>query len=438
MKKALFLMFALIPFVSFSQGIQWSDDFSDGDFTQNPIWSGMPENFVVNAENQLQANASATSKSYLTTPSEAFDDATWEFWVRINYNPSSSNYSMVYIISDRADVSEDVYGYYVQIGTTADEISLYRQQGTTRTKIIDGTDKTVDTNPVMVRVKVTRSKDGTFALFRQRQSTVPEFNDTDYVQEGSATLDDKVKGSKYFGVLFSNTSSTGKLYFFDDIVVKGDKLVDVTPPIWTNLSIQDANQLVLSFSESVDISDASFSVDNGIGNPTSVDISDDGVKVTLTFSQSFEKGRIYKVDVLNLKDTSGNPLSNTRKEIGIIENIDVGDLIINEILFDAPTDGVEYFEVFNTSAKVLDLSKVYFGTRSTNGTFSPSYFFPSNTVILPGKYLALTPDATLTRSMFSAPDTANIVASARWSSLSNTGANFLLTNHDGDTIYDEV
>ena len=164
MKKNLLFLCFLIPFSIFSQNlVEWSDDFSDGNFTENPTWNGMTENFIVNSDFQLQSNASTASKSYLSTPSEAFDDAVWEFWVRINYTTSSSNYAMVYIIADRADISGDVNGYYVQIGNTADEISLYRQQGNSR-KIIDGEDKIIDTDPVIVNVRVTCSKTDIFSF----------------------------------------------------------------------------------------------------------------------------------------------------------------------------------------------------------------------------------------------------------------------------------
>ena len=222
MKKTLIFMIVLFPIWVFSQNsIQWSENFSDGEFSNNPAWSGTTGNFIVNPDMQLQSNALTTSRSYLSTPSEAFDDATWEFWVRMNYNPSSSNYALVHIISDKADLSGELNGYYVQIGNTADEISLYRKQvGSNPLKLIDGADGTVNSNPVIVKVKVTRSKDGTFALYRQRLSDVQGFSDTDFVQEGASVNDTIVKGSRYFGVSFVNSSTTGKLYFFDDISVK--------------------------------------------------------------------------------------------------------------------------------------------------------------------------------------------------------------------------
>ena len=429
MKKSLIILIILLPFFAFSQ---INETFSDGNFTQNPVWTGTTENFKVNTIFQLQSQAATTSKSFLSTPSEAFEDAVWEFWVKIAYTTSSSNYASVYVTSDRADVSGDCYGYYVQVGNTNDEISLYRQEGATKTKIIDGTDKVIDINPVEVRVKVTRDKSGKFTLYRKLPS------DVDFVKEGEEIVDNRVSGSKYFGVLYSNSSTTGNAYYFDDIQVTGNKLLDITAPVWTKLTLVEPNKLILDFSEAIDFSAAQFQVDNGMESPSNQLISADKTTVELTFATDFQRGKIYTVNTLNIKDLSGNPLENTQKQIGIVEPVGYGDLVINEILFEPAADVPEYFEIYNNSSKVLDLSKISYGTRKTDGSFTPSNFFPTKTLVLPQQYLALTTNPDTIRKVYQAPDTAKIQQATKWSALNNVGASFLIANAVGDSIFDEV
>ena len=67
--------------------------------------------------------------------------------------------------SDQADLSGPLHGYFVMIGNTQDEISLYKQSGNTITKIIDGVDGRVNLSIVNVRLKVTRDAEGSWELF---------------------------------------------------------------------------------------------------------------------------------------------------------------------------------------------------------------------------------------------------------------------------------
>ncbi|VBB47064.1 exported hypothetical protein [uncultured Paludibacter sp.] len=428
MKKSILFLVFFVPFFTFSQV---SESFSDGNFTENPLWNGIIDNFIVNSSFQLQSKAASASKSYLTTPSEAFENASWETWIKITYNPSSSNYVSVYIISDRADISTECFGYYVQIGNTNDEVSLYLQEGTKKTKIIDGRDKILDSNPAEVKIKVTRDKDGNFNLY----SKLPSEND--YVLEG--TVNDKtILGSKYFGLFYSNTSTTGNDYFFDDISVSGDKFIDIIPPVWTNLETVGTNQLKLTFSETMDFSNALFTVDNEFGNPSNKQISTDGTSILLTFGQDFEKGKIYTLTVESATDLSGNPLENTQKQIAIIENPEIGDVVINEICFEAAENSEEYFEVYNNSDKVIDLSKLIFTTRKTDGNLNTGYAFSKIKMFAPKEYFAFSPNADSIKNVYTPPTGANIFTSSKWYSLNNSNGNLIVTNTAKDTIYDEI
>lgn len=428
MKKLLFLLPLMLPILCYSQFVE---DFSDGNFTHQPTWIGMTDKFVVNDENQLQSNATEQGKIALSTRSNVFDDAVWEFWVKIGYNPSGSNYASVYLISDRVDVTKECFGYYVQIGNTKDEISLYRQEGSRKTKIIDGKDKVTNLSAVAVKVRVTRSRDGAFALYRKLEK------DDDFVKEGDV-VDNKIVGSKYFSILVSNTKTTGKKFFFDDIKVEGKGVADKIPPVWTKLSIEEPNSLLLEFSEEIDFSSATFGVDQGIGSPRKMLPSEDKMSIRLSFEKNFEKHKVYTVTANNIKDLSANLLQNSQKQIGLTDLLAVGDIIINEILPDPHTGKPEYFEIYNTSDKVLELSTVSYGVRKSDGTYTPTAMLPRGTYIFPKKYLAVTPDATTLRQTYSPPSDAHIITVEKWTSLNNHSATLVLAAKTDSTLYDQV
>ncbi|ADQ80235.1 hypothetical protein Palpr_2099 [Paludibacter propionicigenes WB4] len=424
---SLFFVF-FVPIFCFGQV---NESFLDGNFINNPNWVGTTSNFYVNSSFQLQSKASTESTSFLFTPSEAIENATWECWVKMTTSTSGNNYAVIYLTSDKNDNTTVCNGYYVQVGGTADEVSLFVQEGTKKTKIIDGTDGRTVGNSVELQIKVTRDADGNFALYSKLAS------ETDYVLEGTAQ-NKVITSSSYFGLMFVNTASTGWKYYFDDIVVSGTKAQDRQAPVWRGLSIEQPNKLKLSFSEPMDFSSAAFSVDQGMGSPTSQVYSDDKTTLELTFATDFEKGKLYTLQTTGLADLAGNVLAETSRKIGIVEPKAVGDLILNEVMFENPLNSLEYVELYNKSDKLLDVSNLVITTRKTDGTLNTGSKVPQKTWLLPHAYLALCANADSVHNYHHCSNEANILTTSSWYSLNNTGSTLVLANAAKDTIYDEL
>jgi hypothetical protein len=427
MKKLAFIFMLFVPVFCFAQ---FTETFSDGNFTDYPVWVGSTNNFFVNTSGQLQSKATAASTSYLFTASEAFEDAVWECWVKINYNPSSANYAAIYLASDKTDISLGCYGYFVKVGDTQDDVSLWLQEGTKKTKLIDGIDKRTDRSPCELRVKVARDAQGNFALYSKLVS------ENDFVLEGSVQ-NNVVKKSSFFGLMVVNSATTGSDYYFDDIVVTGNKAQDLEAPEWDLFSLEQPNKLNLGFSEAMDFLKAEFSVDQGIGNPSSKTFSSDKKSVTLSFSSDFERGKLYLLQISNLTDLAGNPLTVNERKIGIYEAIGTNDLVFNEVMFENPDSSAEYIEIFNKSDKLLDVSGLIFTTRKTDGTLNTGNSIPNQTFMLPQSYLAVTSDAEKVRKYHSCPPESNIITTG-WSTLNNESATLVFTNAKKDTVFDEL
>ncbi|MDR1679126.1 MAG: lamin tail domain-containing protein [Prevotellaceae bacterium] len=422
--KRLVLFFLLG--ISISAFSQFTDDFSDGDFTGNPTWSGTTSNFIVNAEMQLQSNASATSTSYLTTESEAIKNAAWECWVKITYNPSNSNYASFYLVSSNSDLT-NTNAYYVQIGNSADEISLYKQTGTIKTKIIDGTDKRIDTNPVEVNIKVTRDENGKWSLFSKLAT------ESDFVQEGNDTIETTHQFSYYAGVLFSNSGTTGKNYYFDNINISGEKYPDSTPPNVSSTVITDVNKLLITFSEKVDISAANFSFPNELGSFTSTLLADNR-QLEIIFENEFVTRTVYPFTLNNIFDLNGNALEKTNYQFGVSESAEAGDLIINEVMPNSADGSEDYIEIYNKSDKIIDLTGVKFIKTSVADLAIQE--IPTGTIIFPQNYLAFVAHPEALREFFSVPEEANIASINLGTFLTNETASIQLS--DGIIVFDEL
>ncbi len=193
---------------------QIREDFSDREFINDPTWIGDQNLFEVNQYKELHLIDSVERSSQLVTSSSIFDKVIWEFYVRMDFNPSSSNLAKVYLMSDQEDLQGMLNGYYVLIGDSEDEISLYKQEGGSSTYVINGDDDVVDVSSPEVRIKVIRDQNGRWSLYHDL------FGGWQYEFAGSAIDDDPdIISTDYFGLICQYTSTRADKFYFDDIVV---------------------------------------------------------------------------------------------------------------------------------------------------------------------------------------------------------------------------
>jgi hypothetical protein len=365
---------------------QFTDNFSDGDFTNNPTWSGDDINFSVQNEILRLTAPAVADQMYLSTANEAIENAQWEFWVQLTFNPSSTNYANVYLVSNQANLKGSLNGYFVRIGNTADEVSLYRQTGTTVTEIIDGVDGFVNMDPVIVRVRVTRDAVGNWELFADNTGG------TNYQLMGSV-FDNTYIQSNYAGVHCVYTQTRSDRFYYDDFVVTGDPFVDNIPPVVENVTVLSANQLQVNFSEPVLTAQAeniqNYDVMPFFGTPESaVQNTLNPSEVTLTFAQSFQNGNTYNLLAGNISDLSGNEMeSQLIPFLYFIPDVaEFKQVVFNELMAD-PTPVVqlpdaEFVELYNPSSGFFDLGGWHF-VNTTTVRVLPSF------ALAPGAYVLL-------------------------------------------------
>ncbi len=370
-----------------SVNAQFVDDFTDGNYTSNPVWTGETSKFQINGSNELWLNApAATDEGMLTTASQAVRNASWEFYCRLGFNPSSSNQAFVYLMADNANLKGSLNGYYVRIGNTADEISLYRQDGGTSTKIIDGRDKSVDLGTVNLRVRVTRDSVGNWDLMRDT------IGGTAFISEGTVQ-DQTHTNSSFFGVNCDYTSTRSALFFFDDFNVTGTPYLDTTKPLVDSLTLISTTQLDVYFSEDVSLPTSqtlgNYSVNAGIGTSTVAtrDAADSSL-VHLTFGSAFVNGQPYVLTVSGVSDNPGNVMvtQNLPFIYFVADTAQASDVVINEFMADpSPVVGLpdaEYVELFNASNKIFDLNGWQFSDGGTPVTLPTFVLLPDSVVLL--------------------------------------------------------
>jgi len=370
---------------------QFQDDFSDGDFTNDPTWSGDTDLFTIaddGGDLRLRSNNPGAATYHLSTPSVLAADAQWEFFLNLRFATSGANYVDVYLISSQANLNPRPEGYFVRIGDTQDHIVLYKRVGTTNTALVSSAGGVVGSssnNPF--RIRVTRDLDNNWTLAYQPGGTGT------YTTAGT-TVDNTYNSSSHFGILIvqSTAASPVNNHFFDDFVV-GNIPVDEAPPVISAVDVVDAQNLDILFDEPVDLATAqsvgNYSLSPTIGITSAVRDGSDPSKVRLVLASPLQNGTTYTLTVTGVQDLVGNATDNASTEfLYFVPDVPVyRDVVINELMVDPnPPVGLpdaEYIELFNATAnKFFDLAGWRITTNSTSATL-PNY------ALGPGQYVLL-------------------------------------------------
>lgn len=420
-----FLLFSTL-FISKIALSQVNDNFSDGNFTQNPIWQGDVSAYTINSFSQLQTTLSSVAQNVnLYTSNNLATNVKWEFYVKMGFDPSSSNQARIYLIADQADFNSPLNGYFIQIGESgsADSYDLYKQSGSTLTKIIDGPSKTrTNINELAARIKVTRDQDGNWELFTDTNGG------TNYTSEGTVT-DNTFTSTAYFGVRSSYTATRSNLFYYDDFAIS-ELVPDVTPPILNSVSTTDGMHILLNFNENVDAIDAA-NISHYSLNPANAainSISVNGAIVTLTLANQLTTGN-YTINVSSIKDLKGNTASAQSKSFFYRKPYiaKANDIVINELFPDPSPQvdlpSVEFVELWNRTNEDIGLAGFKYSDTTSIATFG-------NDSIKANSYLILCAKA----------DTAEfkkygkVIGLSPWPSLNNTGDQIQLQNQNGELI----
>jgi hypothetical protein len=413
---------------------QVSEDFSDGDFTNNPTWSGDVGLFTV-ASGELQSQSPGAATYYLSTPSTIATDAEWEFYVDFQFSTSGANHASFYLLADNADLSSVTNGYFIKMGGTTDEISLYKVVSGVETMIIDGADGLINSsssNPF--RIKVTRDVSHNWTLQYDDLGSSPTGG---YVSGGSVN-DNSVTTSTHLGMIVTQSSAASAVngHFFDDI--NADNIApDITAPVVSSVTVISDTELEVLFDEPVDVTTAqnttNYVANNGLGSPTTATVNGGNpAQVDLVFGPSFSQGVTNTLTVSSVEDVAGNPMTSSDHDFLYFVSVPAvyGDVIINEIFSDpSPQYGLpsaEYVELYNASTSPFDLDGWVFSDPSSSATL-PSH------ILMPGEVVAIADDDfTLDFSIF-----PNMIFVTSLPSLNNASDDVYLEDNAG-TMVDSV
>ena len=424
MKKLIILCFIINGICANAQLIE---NFADNDFTQNPEWKGGDSDWTINAQHQLQSNCDRSNSSFcLYTHNLKARIAEWKFELTLSFNPSSLNYVDVYLIaSDSNLLQQNNTGYFVRIGSSDDDISLYRKDINGFVKIIDGANATLNSSSNEIKIRVIRKENNQWEV-------ISEVNSLPMYSEG-VVFDSVYLVSKYTGIVVKqSTASFFKKHFLKNFYID-NYYRDSTPPLIDTIYTIDQNKLNVLFNEPVDkISSENINnyiVNNNIGLPAiALRDSFNHALVHLFFNNNFPLRQWIQLTVQFVKDIENNSMLQSAKDFCHYIPLPF-DIIIDEIMADpSPSIGLpekEWLEIKNTSPFDINLSGWTIAKNNESSSPLPAYILqPDSMIVLcsTGSYSAI---VNITKS----------ISVTNFPTLSNTEDLIYLVSPQGSTIH---
>ncbi|MFN0176797.1 MAG: lamin tail domain-containing protein [Saprospiraceae bacterium] len=415
--------FPILSFLLFSAqtlSSQIIDDFSDGNFNQNPIWVGDTSNFKISNAGELQLNAIAAGQSAIFVAGNMPDSNLWDFDVRMDFAPSNQNLVRIYLQIDQINLAA-ANGYYLEMGETGslDAIRFFRQNGATKLHLATGQSGLAGNSPNLhIRVKRTLSGDWTVEAAPVGAALQLQFSLSETTWPGGL--------NSIFGFQCVYTISNVSKFYFDNVNIRPD-LPDIQPPVLVSAQGDNITRVSAVFNEELDMvsaeNPANYFINNGIGQPISALLSGDLRTVILTLQNQLSTGN-YTLQTSGIKDVLENEsfIQTADFQFIKVEVAEEFDILINEIMADpTPSRGlpeVEWVEIFNRSNKVFDLANFRFSDGSSGALPLPVY------ALQPNAYVVLVTNANL--------DT--LQGAALHNNVLGFGISSAALNNDGDVL----
>lgn len=217
-------------------------------------------------------------------------------------------------------------------------------------------------------------------------------------------------------------------------------LPDAQAPRVRSLYWQDSLHLVVQFSKN--LVPSSFEESPVLEGPGDPDFSTQleevwNQEVLLTWNRAPEVGQLLSLHWTRRPfDWAGNLLeADQALVVGRPEVAQAGDVVINELLYDPPTGGSDYVELYNCSARIVDLSSLYLARAGEDGL--PEKLFALSqyeTPFMPGTYLVLCGDYAWLQTQFGIRDLLLLAPEEALPNYINEGGSVLLTNRRGEIL----
>lgn len=218
---------------------------------------------------------------------------------------------------------------------------------------------------------------------------------------------------------------------------------DIVTPNLLYAYSPDETHIALIFDEPLDSSKATdhnnYTMSAGIGTPISASAETPFFnKITIALDRQQQQDNIYEVSIKNITDCSGNPIEPSTARTALSVLAQKNDIVINEVLFNAPDDGAEYIELYNRGKHTINCKDLIIAMRNTSGALGTLKPLTTEDLLLfPGEYKVLSTDIAAVKRKYISIHPDTYIEIPGMPVLNNNGGTIVLLNRQGE-IVDEL
>lgn len=429
--RYLLLILLCLPY---SISAQLADDFNDGSLTNNILWDGDIEDFIINDDFQLQLSAAEAGNSYIHAPlSLEGDSLVFRMDFGMQFKPSSGNKLRIYLAMDQSDPAM-ASGYCIEIGENGsdDAVILYRLENGEAILIGRGIDGRYAESSKMSSLEANYF-DGEWTIYSER---LMDGNKVREIMLQEASYD--MRATAFFGIECTYTSTRKNKFFFDNINI-GQYVRDRQAPQVQSITVQDDQLLSIVFSEKMDSSSTIQRSSYVINDQEVAEVVLDDLhrRVIVTSAEPYDATRTHRLIIKGVMDISGNPIEETSYEFRFLRPAYKGSILLSEVLTDPYPEGEDFIELYNPTEEFISLKNCTIYNRQND----KEEIIMEEVVIGPKTYLALSPDTLQLVDIYQPEDERKLYVQ-ELPPFNNASANISLFTPEGDTLdsydYDEA
>jgi hypothetical protein len=219
---------------------------------------------------------------------------------------------------------------------------------------------------------------------------------------------------------------------------------DKTSPKLLRAFAVDNLNITLVFDEPLDSLKAatatSYSISDGIGVPQSaITVSPVFDRVNLKLNTPLAVNKVYTITANGVTDCAGNIIgSKNTAGVGLSSVADSFDIVINEILFNPNSGGVDYVEIYNRSQEIIDAKQLYIANKNSTNVISSIQQLSTESILLfPKNFLVITEDPQIVMQQYVTTNPDAFLQVSSMPSFPDDKGDVIILNAQGK-IVDEV